>query len=511
MMEAYKFEVMFVFLVYTCHVTGSNLRLTGGIKQDRGIVEILRNGTWGTVCSHGWTDEDAGTICRLVGYPFSGKLVPSSLFSYSSEDVWSYRLRCGTNDSTNISDCNLDEVKKAPTNCTDFVSVWCFTAENGIILLDGDAPNKGRVEMLYNNIIGTICDDHFGNQAADVTCNMIGYRFGGIVNRRSAYGPGDNNILLDDVQCTGSEPRITSCNHGQWLVTDCSQEEIVGVTCFQGQWGEWTNCSKPCGGGKRIRFVECEKDQIPCALNLEDEKCNEHPCPVDGNWGAWSDWTHCPVTCGDSVETRSRDCDNPKPDHGGMNCSGDYIEKRECTIGQPCAVDGNWSDWSKWTDCSFTCGNGTQMRNRECNNPEPEYGGLNCSGSDVENEVCYTGVECPVEGVWGFWSQWSACNAECDCGTQIRSRQCDNLNGGNCTGEETEIKTCLTDKLCYGSCGADQYLCNDQKTCILKHMSCDGVAQCPDGDDEDGCLGILFLSPPTVISLDNDTAILIGN
>ncbi|KAJ8312775.1 hypothetical protein KUTeg_010148 [Tegillarca granosa] len=139
---------------------------------------------------------------------FSGKLVPSSLFSQSSEDVWSFRLKCATENSTDISDCNLDEIEKVQTNCTDLVSVWCFNAvnlgitriqikeklilkclnvrsfakykirdiKNSIILTGGDAPNQGRVEIFNNNTIGTICDDHFDNQAADVTCTMIGYR-----------------------------------------------------------------------------------------------------------------------------------------------------------------------------------------------------------------------------------------------------------------------------------------------------------------------------------------------
>lgn len=438
-------------------------------------------------------------------------MVPSSLFSQSSEDVWSFRLKCALENSTDISDCNLDEIEKVQTNCTDLVSVWCFNAENSIILIGGDAPNQGRVEMFNDYTIGTICDDYFDNQAAAVTCKMIGYRFGGIVNRRSAYGPGKENILLDDVQCEGIEPSIANCVHGEWSVTDCTQDEIAGVTCFQGQWGEWTNCSKPCGGGKRIRFVECKTDQSPCALDLEDEDCNEHPCPVDGDWGAWSNWTHCPVTCGFSVQTRSRECNNPEPKHEGLNCSGRYIEERECFTGQACPVDGKWSDWSYWTDCSETCGNGTHTRNRECNSPEPENGGLNCSGIEVENEVCYSGVGCPVDGVWGLWSKWSVCSAECDCGTQTRNRQCSHLNGGNCTGEKTEIKICVTDYLCHGTCGVDQYLCSDQKTCIWKHMTCDGVTQCPDGEDEVDCLGILFLPLPTVISSDNDTAILFGN
>ena len=42
---------------------------------------------------------------------------------------------------------------------------------------------------------------------------------------------------------------------------------------------------------------------------------------IDGNWGDWSDWSNCPVSCGGSTQTKSRLCNNPKPENGGKNCS----------------------------------------------------------------------------------------------------------------------------------------------------------------------------------------------
>lgn len=33
--------------------------------------------------------------------------------------------------------------------------------------------------------------------------------------------------------------------------------------------------------------------------------CNGHNCPF---WGKFSDWTPCPVTCGNGVVTRARKC-----------------------------------------------------------------------------------------------------------------------------------------------------------------------------------------------------------
>lgn len=56
-------------------------------------------------------------------------------------------------------------------------------------------------------------------------------------------------------------------------------------------------------------------------------------------------------------------------------------------------VDGAWSEWSQWTDCNTTCDNGTRSRSRECDNPAPNGGGIDCIGSSVQTELCETGID----------------------------------------------------------------------------------------------------------------------
>lgn len=53
-------------------------------------------------------------------------------------------------------------------------------------------------------------------------------------------------------------------------------------------------------------------------------------------------------------------------------------------------VDGAWTPWSVWSDCSATCGRGTHVRTRACINPPPRNNGSHCSGPEKETQECQT-------------------------------------------------------------------------------------------------------------------------
>ncbi|CAG2209649.1 Coadhesin,Hemicentin-1,Thrombospondin-2 [Mytilus edulis] len=202
-------------------------------------------------------------------------------------------------------------------------------------------------------------------------------------------------------QCTGNETEHTTseCN-----TLHCP---IDGGWSSYGNWSSWSLCNVTCGGGKksRIRNRTCSnpvpkyygKQCIGMALENITADCNTLFCPINGGWSqytVWSRWGNCSRECDSGLKyrTRSRSCTNPKPKFDGLECTGNTTDEEEeiCNI-HHCPLDGNWTDyseWSSWDTCNVTCGGGfySRYRNRTCKNPEPMFGGKNCSGDDIDQQ-----------------------------------------------------------------------------------------------------------------------------
>ncbi|CAK8677556.1 unnamed protein product [Clavelina lepadiformis] len=84
-----------------------------------------------------------------------------------------------------------------------------------------------------------------------------------------------------------------------------------------------------------------------------------------------------------------------------------------------------WEDFGKWSDCSATCGGGSQTRKRMCKDgANPRVISNGCIGEGIEKRSCNT-TPCPGNHEWGEWSDWKTCTSVFQCyGQQTRTRIC---------------------------------------------------------------------------------------
>ncbi|KAK7904127.1 hypothetical protein WMY93_016734 [Mugilogobius chulae] len=91
--------------------------------------------------------------------------------------------------------------------------------------------NEGRVELFYKGEWGTICDDDFSIQNANVLCRQLGFVEAIGWAHSAKYGKGQGKIWLDNVNCNGGEKGIEHCRSRGWGNSDCTHDEDAGVVC----------------------------------------------------------------------------------------------------------------------------------------------------------------------------------------------------------------------------------------------------------------------------------------
>ncbi|XP_030848001.1 deleted in malignant brain tumors 1 protein-like isoform X9 [Strongylocentrotus purpuratus] len=211
--------------------SSASIRLVDGSSSIEGRVEVNYNGQWGTVCDDYWDDTDATVVCQILGLGESGSALGSAAFGQGSGDIILDNVQCvGT--ETDLFSCPSN----APLshNCVhaEDAGVQCISTSSGAIrLVDGSSSNEGRVEVNYNGQWGTVCDDLWDDTDAAVVCQILGLGESGSALGSAAFGPGSGDIILDNVQCVGTETDLFSCPSNGPLSHNCGHSEDAGVQC----------------------------------------------------------------------------------------------------------------------------------------------------------------------------------------------------------------------------------------------------------------------------------------
>jgi a disintegrin and metalloproteinase with thrombospondin motifs 9 len=84
----------------------------------------------------------------------------------------------------------------------------------------------------------------------------------------------------------------------------------------------------------------------------------------------------------------------------GTACSDNHwCQKGNCVPRNRSALmpqDGEWGDWSTYGECSVSCGGGIQSQIRACDSPAPSNGGRYCTGTRIRYQTCNK-QDCPSD------------------------------------------------------------------------------------------------------------------
>ena len=136
-----------------------------------------------------------------------------------------------------------------------FLSAVCQHAD---IRLVGPVPYSGRVEICFSETWGTVCDNMWSNDDANIVCRQLGFsrhstlmpyikiiflfyiQFHSLyvhscfadatAQSGAAFGPGSGPISLNSVGCIGNETRLADCPSTS-VTTGCTHSNDASATC----------------------------------------------------------------------------------------------------------------------------------------------------------------------------------------------------------------------------------------------------------------------------------------
>ncbi|XP_069078673.1 ADAMTS-like protein 3 isoform X1 [Pleurodeles waltl] len=199
---------------------------------------------------------------------------------------------------------------------------------------------------------------------------------------------------------------------------------------------------------KAVNETLCDFSKRPPAMT---QICNAKSCPP--RWQT-SPWSQCSATCGVGIQTRNVLC--PQSVESGNPKEQDCRDKKPFAF-QACNQIDCPPDWhaEEWQQCTRTCGGGTQNRKVNCKMLMADGSLLNkpdghCNSVRPATHKPCSKTDCPPQITVGEWSQ---CSVSCGVGTQRRKLVCYKItargqqiivNGSLCSGLPVPllVRTC---------------------------------------------------------------------
>ncbi|CAD6197895.1 unnamed protein product [Caenorhabditis auriculariae] len=316
--------------------------------------------------------------------------------------------------------CNIECTTKWSTEDTTSCSARCGSGQKrqrvGCVKVEGDR----QIPTLESN-----CDR--ASRPSDVAACYVDCS-----GRRWTYG--EWSSCSETCGTSGVQRRNAYCTEGnahhrviEESLCDRETREVIErdcgrVPCPRWVYGHWSECSRSCDGGVRMRHAQCldaadrETHHNLCGPKHTHEACNEHVC----TWWSFGTWSDCSVSCGEGIQHRAANC----TDRQSSRLPETRCNKLEKIVTKACQRI-NCPSWKlgEWSQCSVTCDDGWSLRRVSC---------VDGAGRDVELSKCGPTNERPAShktcnlGSCPFWrtTDWGPCSVTCGNGMRERTSEC---------------------------------------------------------------------------------------
>ncbi|KAL4698707.1 hypothetical protein H8959_011364 [Pygathrix nigripes] len=262
------------------------VRLLNGTGRCSGRVEVLVQGTWGTVCDDLWDLAEATVVCRQLQCGQALAAPTGAHFGAGSGKVLLDDMQC-VGSERHLGQCmhgdqprhNCGHLEDASVICTGdalFATIAMteavtlpftpmppagahFGAGSGKVLLDdmkcvGNESHLGQcmhADRARHNC-GHLEDASVICAEANIVCRQLECGWAISAPGEAHFGEGSGRIFLDNVHCRGDEQHLEECSHTGWFTHNCAHGEDASVICS----GDWPELRLVGGSGRCSGHVE---------------------------------------------------------------------------------------------------------------------------------------------------------------------------------------------------------------------------------------------------------------
>ena len=99
-------------------------------------------------------------------------------------------------------------------------------------LVGGKGKNEGRIEVLNNNVWGSVCSNGFDTKDGNVICKYLGHPgLEEIYTGDKGMIKTDGAIWMNNLQCKGNEESPFDCVQSRLGEHDCNHNQDVAIKC----------------------------------------------------------------------------------------------------------------------------------------------------------------------------------------------------------------------------------------------------------------------------------------